>query len=47
MRWEKMDTLGLTLQRWLGIEIVERCLFVAYTLLRVKGNDEDECYLIC
>ena len=33
----KMDTLGVTSHRWLGIEI-GRCLFVFYALIEVKGN---------
>ena len=35
-----MDTLGVTSLRWLGIEMVGGCLFVAYMLLGVKGNDD-------
>ena len=37
-----MDTLGVTSLRWLGIEMVGGCLFVAYILLGVRGNDDDE-----
>ena len=37
-----MDTLGVTSLRWLGIETVGGCLFVAYILLGVKGNDDDD-----
>ena len=36
-----MDTLGVTSLRWLGIEMVGGCLFVAYILLGVRGNDDD------
>ena len=35
-----METLGVTSLRWLGIERVGGCLFVAYILLAVKGNDK-------
>ena len=36
-----MDTLGVTSLRWLGIEMVGGCLFVAYILLGVRGNDDE------
>ena len=44
LEMKAMDTLGLTSPRWLGIEMVGRCLFVAYTLIGVKGNDDDDDY---
>ena len=36
-----MDTLGVTSLRWLRIEMVGGCLFVAYILLGVKSKDDD------
>ena len=40
-----MDTLGVTSLRWLGIEMVERWLFVAYILLGVRGNEDEYKFL--
>ena len=37
-----MDFIGVTSPRWLGIEMVGGCLFVAYILLGVRGNDDDD-----
>ena len=39
--WEQMDTLGVLSPRWLETEMVRRYLFMAYTLLGVKVNDEE------
>ena len=41
-RWKQIDTLGVTSLIWLGIEMVGGCLFVAYIMLGVRSNDDDD-----